>query len=199
MSRTIPRTAITAVALLLTASSQAFADPAPRTPTISGQVIQTRTGEDIALVEAPSPRNVEVLQNVKAGDVIRTNALGQVALLFADRTQIRLSRNSVLVVKEVRADGGVTLDLNSGEMYGRAARGGSGVTINTPSAGAAIRGTDWTLSVSATKTTLSVIEGLVDLANAQGKSPVNPRPPPAFRAASPSRTAARRRSPNRRS
>ena len=169
MFSTIPRTAMTAIALLSTAGSQAFADPAPRTPTIFGQVIQTRTGEDIALVEAPSPRHVEVLQNVKAGDVIRTNALGQVALLFADRTQIRLSRNSVLVVKEVRADGGVTLDLNSGEMYGRAARGGSGVTINTPSAGAAIRGTDWTLSVSATKTTLSVIEGVVDLANAQGK------------------------------
>lgn len=149
--------------------SVALADPSPRSPTISGQVIQARSGEDIALVEAPLPRNVEVLQDVKAGDVIRTNELGQIALLFADRTQIRLSRNSVLVVKEVRADGGVTLDLNSGEMYGRAARGGSGVTINTPSAGAAIRGTDWTLSVSATRTTLSVIEGIVDLANAQGK------------------------------
>lgn len=160
--------ALGATAMTVALASSAAADPLPRSPRISGQVVQTRTGEEIEPVELPEFRNVEVRQDVKAGDVIRTNALGQVALLFADRTQIRLSRNTILVVKDVRADGGVTLDLQSGELFGRAARGGSGVTINTPAAASAIRGTDWTLKVMGNRTTLSVIEGIVDLTNPQG-------------------------------
>lgn len=158
--------------LLITAfglpGSIAHADPVARSPVISGQIVQTRAGEEISLVERQSLQNLEVLQDVKAGDVIRTNSIGQIALLFADRTQIRLGRNSTLLVKKIRADGGVSLDLKSGQMFGRAARGGAGVTIDTPAAAAAIRGTDWTLTVTGDRTTLSVIEGLVDLTNPQG-------------------------------
>lgn len=146
----------------------AFAEPQPRTPLVSGQIVQTRTGEDIQFVETAALRPLEIGQDVKAGDVVRTNDIGQVALVFADRTQIRVGRKSVLVVKDVRADGGVSLELQSGQLYGRAARGGSGVTVETPAATAAIRGTDWAMTVAATSTTLSVIEGLVDLSNADG-------------------------------
>jgi tetratricopeptide (TPR) repeat protein len=146
----------------------ALADPQPRVPLISGQTVQVRIGEDISFVEAPATRPLELAQDVKAGDVLRTNALGQIALVFADRTQIRVGRNSVLVVKDVRADGGVALELQTGQLYGRASRGGSGVTIETPSAAAAIRGTDWSMTVTSERTTLSVIEGLIDLSNAGG-------------------------------
>ena len=150
-------------ALLLASASLAlgaiaYADPIPRTPAISGQIIQTRTGEQIELVEAPSLQAVEIRQDVKAGDVIRTNAYGQIALLFADRTQVRVARNSVLVVKDVRSDGGVTLGLETGQIFARATRGGSGVSVETGAATAAIRGTDWTMSVVGSRTTLSVIE-----------------------------------------
>ncbi|MCJ8054792.1 TonB-dependent receptor [Shinella curvata] len=146
----------------------AVAEPQPRTPLISGQIVQTRIGEDISFIETPALRPLEIGQDVKAGDVVRTNEIGQVALVFADRTQVRVGRNSVLVVKDVRADGGVSLELRSGQLYGRAARGGSGVTVETPAATAAIRGTDWAMTVVSERTTLSVIEGLVDLSNASG-------------------------------
>lgn len=149
--------------------AHAWAEPAARTPTVSGQVVQTRAGEDISFVENLQQRALETRQDVKTGDVIRTNASGQIALLFSDRTQIRLGRNSELLVKEIRGDGGVSLDLKSGQLFGRAARGGSGVTVETPAAAAAIRGTDWTLTVQGSRTTLSVLEGLVDLTNSQGK------------------------------
>jgi tetratricopeptide (TPR) repeat protein len=132
-------------------------------------VVQTRAGEDISFVEDASQQALEVRQDVKAGDIIRTNTSGQIALLFSDRTQIRLGRNSELLVKEVRSDGGVTLDLKTGQLFGRATRGGSGVTVETPAAAAAIRGTDWTLNVQGSRTTLSVLEGLVDLTNPQGQ------------------------------
>lgn len=159
-------------AFLLTSTAiaiaAAHADPVPRTPTITGQVVQTRAGEAIDLIDAASPPFVEVRQDVKAGDVIRTNASGQIALLFSDRTQIRVARNSVLVVREVRTDGGASLDLQEGQVYARAAAGGSGVTVATPAATAAIRGTDWTMTVQGDRTTLSVIDGLVELSNPQG-------------------------------
>lgn len=146
----------------------AFAEPQPRTPLITGQIIQTRIGEDITFIETPALRALEIGQDVKAGDVVRTNEIGQIAILFADRTQIRVGRDSVLVVKDVRADGGVSLELQRGQLYGRAARGGSGVTVDTPAATAAIRGTDWAMTVSTGRTTLNVIEGLVDLSNENG-------------------------------
>jgi tetratricopeptide (TPR) repeat protein len=162
-------TRILIATLGLLPAANAIADPVSRTPAISGQVVQTRTGEDISFVENASQQALEVRQDVKAGDVIRTNASGQIALLFTDRTQIRLGRNSELLVKEVRSDGGVTLNLKTGQLFGRAARGGAGVTVDTPAAAAAIRGTDWTLNVQGPRTTLSVIEGLVDLRNPHGE------------------------------
>ena len=60
-----------------------------RPPAISGQIVPTRAGEEIELVETPSFRGAEARQDVEAGDVIRTNAYGQIALIFADRTQMR--------------------------------------------------------------------------------------------------------------
>jgi hypothetical protein len=51
----------------------------------------------------------------------------------------------------------------------RAERGGTGVTVETPAASAAIRGTDWTMTVDASgRTSLVVLEGLVELSNAFG-------------------------------
>ncbi|KAB0678085.1 FecR domain-containing protein [Aureimonas leprariae] len=166
-SRNSVLAAALAAASFLTVAA-AGADPLPRTPAISGQVVQTRVGEEFEPVEDPVLRGVEVRQDVKAGDVIRTNAYGQIALLFADRTQVRVARNSTLVVKDVRADGGVTLGLETGQIFARATRGGSGVSVDTAAATAAIRGTDWTMTVAGSRTTLSVIEGVVDLSNAQG-------------------------------
>lgn len=160
---------LAAVAVGVAMPAMALAEPQPRTPLISGQIIQTRIGEHISFIETPALRPLEIGQDVKAGDIVRTNELGQIALVFADRTQIRIGRNSVLVVKEVRADGGISFELQSGQLYGRATRGGSGVTVETPAATAAIRGTDWAMTVVSERTTLSVIEGLVDLSNAQGE------------------------------
>ena len=111
-----------------------------------------------------------VRQDLLGGDTLRTNAIGNLAILFADETQIRVGRNSTLLVKEVAQDGGQTqLELGAGSLWARAARGGSGVEVKTPAAVAAIRGTDWSLSVDGSgKTALVVLEGEVELRNAKG-------------------------------
>ncbi len=68
------------------------------------------------------------------------------------------------------SDAGTTdLTLQAGTIWARAARGGSGVDVKTPAAVAAIRGTDWSLTVDGSgKTGLVVLEGVVELKNAQG-------------------------------
>ncbi|MCZ4094645.1 FecR domain-containing protein [Sinorhizobium psoraleae] len=146
----------------------------PRASSPEGSVIARKSGEEIRFIEIDAWRTVEVNQDLLAGDVLRTNATGSLALLFADDTQMRMGRNTALLVKKIGQDSDSQLSLQSGVIWARAKRGGSGLTIETPAAAAAIRGTDWTLRVTGNgDTTLSVLEGSVELKNAQGSVTVN--------------------------
>ncbi|WFU50382.1 FecR domain-containing protein [Sinorhizobium terangae] len=139
-----------------------------------GSVIARKSGEEIRFIEVDDWRTVEINQDLLAGDVLRTNATGSLALLFADDTQMRMGRNTTLLVKKIGENSDGELSLQSGVVWARAKRGGSGLTIDTPAATAAIRGTDWTLRVTGNgDTTLSVLEGRVELKNAQGSVTVN--------------------------
>lgn len=146
----------------------------PRASSPEGSVIARKAGEEIRFIDIDAWRTVEVNQDLLAGDVLRTNATGNLALLFADDTQMRMGRNTALLVKKIGQDSDSQLSLQSGIIWARAKRGGSGLTIETPAATAAIRGTDWTLRVTGNgDTTLSVLEGSVELKNAQGSVTVN--------------------------
>ncbi|MGO8352417.1 FecR domain-containing protein, partial [Rhizobium johnstonii] len=59
----------------------------------------------------------------RAGDVLRTNANGQLAIVFSDHTQVRLGRNYSLKVKKMAAGGDNVLNLQSGTIWARAERG----------------------------------------------------------------------------
>ena len=98
-------------------------------------------------IDLPNWRSVDINQDLLAGDVLRTNANGHLAVLFADNTQIRLARNTTLLVKQIGAAADTLLGLEAGTIWARAERGGEGLTIETPAAAAAIRGTDWTMTV----------------------------------------------------
>lgn len=155
-------------ALLSGVAAGALAAPAPRSAPLSGAITAARGGEQAALVEAPAWRSAEVRQQLKAGDTLRTNGAGTLAIVFADRTQIRLGRNSVLVVRQVTAGVPSSLQLQQGSVWGRSPRGRTQLSVETPAATAAIRGTDWALTVSGAATSLQVFEGQVQLANDRG-------------------------------
>lgn len=147
----------------------AQADPLPRPSPAAGSVIARKSGEEVRFVDISSWRYVDLQQDLLSGDVLRTNATGQLAVLFSDRTQVRLGRNTSLLVKRMGGNSDTGLELQSGTIWARAERGGQGVVIDTPAAAAAIRGTDWTMTVGADgKTSLIVLEGVVELSNAQG-------------------------------
>ncbi|MBW8724096.1 MAG: TonB-dependent receptor [Inquilinus limosus] len=172
MHRLILRRTLPGIAsLLLGASLCAEAATVPRDGRAAGSVVQTTGGSEIRFTAAELWQDVEVQQALLGGDALRTGPLGGLAILFADQTQIRVHNNSQLLVRAVGGDGSpAQMQLDSGAVWARAVTGGSGVEIATPAATAAIRGTDWSLSVGPDgKTTLVVLSGVVELSNEFGR------------------------------
>jgi tetratricopeptide (TPR) repeat protein len=150
--------------------SPATAEPVQRSGRAAGAVIARKAGEEVRFIEISNWQFVDLKQDLVTGDVLRTNANGQLAILFSDRTQVRLGRNSSLVVKQITASTSTdtVLELQSGTIWARAERAGPGVRVETPAAAAAIRGTDWTMTVKGDQTSINVLEGVVQLSNPQG-------------------------------
>ena len=142
--------------------------PVQRAAPVSGRIVATKAGETAVLVPENRARRAEMRQDLKAGDVLRTNAGGTLAIVFADQTQIRLGRNAVLVVKQVTRGSPSSLQLQRGSMWARSPRGRSNLSVETPSATAAIRGTEWSLTADDDSSSLSVFSGEVEFANPQG-------------------------------
>jgi tetratricopeptide (TPR) repeat protein len=148
---------------------QAAAEPIARTQPAAGSVIARKSGEEVRFIDVSSWQVVDLRQDVVPGDYLRTNANGTLAVLFSDRTQMRLGRNTTLLVKEIGGGSDTRFSLEQGSIWARAERGGQGLTVDTPAAAAAIRGTDWTMTVDGEgRTSLTVLEGTVELANEFG-------------------------------
>lgn len=141
----------------------------PRSAPVAGRIVATKGGEQARLLPETRFRNAVPRQDLKPGDTLRTNATGTLAVIFADRTQVRLGRNTILVVKEVTNGSPSSVRLESGTFWGRAVRGQGRLSVETPSATAAIRGTDWSLAVTPTQTDLQVFDGAIDFFNDQGR------------------------------
>ena len=139
-----------------------------RTGNISGKIVSTKGGEQAKLIPKQSWQKAVVRQQLKAGDILRTNRSGTLAVVFADRTQVRLGRNSTLVVREVRRGSPSRVSLRKGRVWGRSPRGRSRLSVETPSATAAIRGTEWAIQADEASSQLQVFSGSVELSNEAG-------------------------------
>ena len=148
--------------------SVAAAQLLKRTTPVSGTIAGTKGGEQATLIPRNSWQRAVAQQDLKAGDVLRTNAAGTLAIVFADGTQVRLGRNSLMVVRLVSKSGPSTLSLQRGRAWGRSPRKRTNLSIETPSATAAIRGTEWAISADADSSQLQVFSGTVELSNEAG-------------------------------
>ncbi|WP_157213173.1 FecR domain-containing protein, partial [Sinorhizobium sp. CCBAU 05631] len=113
------RTVALLIAMALFAPWLAFAEPVPRHQPAAGSVIARKSGEEVRFVDVSNWRFVDLAQDLIAGDVLRTNATGSLAVLFRDHTQIRLGRNTALRVKQI-GGGDTNLELESGSIWARA-------------------------------------------------------------------------------
>jgi Tfp pilus assembly protein PilF len=168
-----PLAALLATTFLSLQCPAAHADVFPRIAAAEGTVVARKSGEEAQFVDVSAWRPVDVNQDLLAGDTLRTNAAGNLTIRFADKSLVRMGRNTTMLVKKISSVTDSVLGLTEGAIWARAARGGSKIQVDTPAATAAIRGTDWTLRVSGSQTTLTVLEGSVELTNAQGSVVVN--------------------------
>lgn len=166
---------IAGISLLAAVSGSALAFAAPahaqavkRAGPVSGRVVGAKGAEQARLVPSAQWQKVVLGQDLKQGDVLRTNATGTLALLFADRTQVRLGQNATMVINAVAAGAPSRVTLNSGKAWGRSPSAQTNLQVRTPSATAAIRGTEWAIDADDDNTTLEVFSGEVELANELG-------------------------------
>jgi Flp pilus assembly protein TadD len=128
-------------------------------------------------------RAAAIRDRLDNGSYVRTGDYSQMALLLADQTQLRLNQNSMVQLREIGASGAATtLELTVGRVWAQAKRRAPkaadptpAVTIHTPNAVAAIRGTDWDLAVEPDgSATLTVLSGQVEFSNPLGSVQVGP-------------------------
>lgn len=156
-----------AVALCWPAASQAAVAAGA-----AAEIVSLQGAGDQRAAAAAAWQPARPAQALAAGDFVRTREAARMALLFADDTQLRLHQNTVLQVKGVATpvQPVTTLLLSAGRAWTQTRRAdGSRLNLETPAATAAIRGTDWDISVEDDgRTLLTVLSGTVELANAQG-------------------------------
>ncbi len=116
-------------------------------------------------------RDASVRQKLAEGNFVRTADTSRMAVLLTDQTQVRLAANSMIQIKQVgdNRDIGTVLKQSAGRSWTQSKNVPNRLTVETPSALAAIRGTDWELVVDEDGTsTLTVLSGEVLLSNEQG-------------------------------
>jgi len=130
------------------------------------------TGKGEYRVRATEAWNsARVRQKLLGGHFVRTLDQSSMALLFADKTQLRLSRNSMFAIKAI-GDGkttDTTFSLLRGKSWTQSKSVPGRLRMQTPSATAGIHGTDWVMEVDeAGNSVLTVLSGEVEFSNTFG-------------------------------
>ena len=116
-------------------------------------------------------RDASVRQQLAQGIFVRTGDASRMGVLLSDQTQVRLAANSMIQIKLVgdNRDRATVLSQSAGRSWTQSKNVPNQLTVETPSALAAIRGTDWELVVDEDgSSTLTVLSGEVLLSNDQG-------------------------------
>ena len=150
-------------------------------PNVYAQLIENRTDDIAEIVDVKGDeqfqpvgqttwRKAIVTQDLVGGDHLTTGPFGGLGVAFHDRTQMRLHANSRMVIADSEYGKGRQFNLELGRLWSRASRPEQPITVNTPSATAAIRGTDWFIEILEDGATrLVVFEGDVRFFNEAGE------------------------------
>lgn len=124
----------------------------PRNITAEGRIIEVKGDEQIRFANT---RNwdwlkAEIEQDLAGGDNLRTGPYGGLSILFRDQTQIRVHRNSQLLIKGI-------VRLEKGGVWVRDHPAANGFRMETPAVNLSVRGTDWALTVGERGLTMLVV------------------------------------------
>jgi Flp pilus assembly protein TadD len=159
-------------ATLIPAAFWVFSQSTLAAPQAGGAEIVSIQGKgEVRATPSASWSEAVTRQQLTQGAAVRTLDSSRMAVLLADQTQSRLAPNSMLEIKQV-GDGAARatqLKQDSGRTWTQSKNVPDKLTVQTPTALAAIRGTDWELVVDEDGTsTLTVLSGEVLLSNEQG-------------------------------
>jgi Flp pilus assembly protein TadD len=161
----IPQMFLAALLLASTPSLSTAADP----PAKTAEIVSLEGSGEFRAGAQQAWNAARVKQELFPGQFVRTGELSRMGLSFIDQSQIRINQNTVLQIKEVAAPGSgsqTVLSLLSGQAWSQAKNAARGLKVQTPSATAAIRGTDWELRVDDQgRSTLTVLSGEVEFFN----------------------------------
>jgi Flp pilus assembly protein TadD len=152
------------VTLVAAAFAASAADPA-------GEIVSLEGKGEAREVQQTGWSPAKVRQRLFPTNFVRTLDLSRMGVLLTDGTQVRLAPNSQLQIKDAAKgpDAKTILNLNAGRSWVQSKVAPRGLVMETPSAVAAIRGTDWEMVVDPDgRATLSVLGGEVEFSNDLG-------------------------------
>src|SRR5262245_8662108 len=150
--------------------------PAAASPGAQGKIVLIQGHVDSAASAAQDQWNpARLFQPLFVSDRVRTLTASRSAILFIDETQVKLNAGAVLTVQQIKTATGTstTLGLLEGEGWFRTKNPASGLTIRTPRAAAAIRGTEIDIVIRGNDAVLTVTEGVAEFSNDAGSIVVN--------------------------
>lgn len=139
-----------------------------------GEIIFVAGKALVRLVPEADFRTAVPKQKLVSYDMIKTTLGARLSILFKDETQLKLASNTAVIIREVtpikEKPGAlkILLRLESGEVWTRSKSVPEGLMIETPYATAAIRGTEWSISVKENESRVIVMQGNVHLSNPFG-------------------------------
>lgn len=114
-------------------------------------------------------KKVDTPQKLNNGFWIKTGRDAKLTLLLPNRTQTIIGKNSTIQLNHEKKTSQTKVKLNMGKIWSKTNKKPVKIQIKTPNAVASIRGTEWVFDVSTNqKSSIAVMEGLVELANNSG-------------------------------
>jgi hypothetical protein len=135
---------------------------------VAGVVIVLKGAPSIKRKGAATVKPLKMNQYVNEGDELTTKAGEFASIAFIGGAEVRISESSTFVVEAGGGQKPTQLFTSIGKAWTRLLTGHSGINIRTPTAVAAVRGTEADVE-SGDHTTVKVYEGFVDVYNDHGK------------------------------
>ncbi|MFP3868406.1 MAG: tetratricopeptide repeat protein [Desulfobacteraceae bacterium] len=165
--------------------------PAHGSTALAGKLIYLQGEVHLQRASLRSWEKPKLGDSLFAGDVVKTGPASIAAILCVDESQIKLHENTVLELKSVMPSPRLRLTevvpaalekaasslygVSQGEVWLRNNKETFRFELETPAVTAGIRGTEFNLRVSSDGTThLTLLQGMLRLANPQGELILNP-------------------------
>src|SRR5215510_13204118 len=131
-----------------------------RAVSVQGTVETQRVGETLW-------QPVKLNDQFRAGDQIRVLDRSRADVALLDQSVLRLNENTTITLQAVKEERTGVIDLLRGAVHFFSRSPGS-LDVQTPFVLAGVRGTEFFISVETDKTSLTVFEGTVSVANQAG-------------------------------